>query len=255
MSYYKLGLLLLSLFFSFSSNAQDKIIRVALASSLMPAMEEIKRAFESENDVQLDLIPGASGTLTNQILHGAPYDIFISANEKYGQLLDEQGFLAGAPIILVNGALVIWSSRQMTSISNSNHAMLAEYLDSPKVKTIAIAQPGLAPYGDAAKTYLIKIGVFDQIQSKLIYGNNLTITNQYIYTKSADVVLTSLSSQIKMKSIAPKYWYSPEFETHLAHSICLLKNSRVELLKLQCFMFQPKSISIFEKYGYSLIIQ
>ncbi|SMD32515.1 molybdate transport system substrate-binding protein [Reichenbachiella faecimaris] len=234
---------------------QDVILRVAVASSLMPAMEEIKGVFESRYDITLELIPGASGTLTNQIMHGAPYDLFICANEQYGQLLFQKGFLEEPPRALVKGSLILWSDQPISNWSTDNTDTFILHAKSSDVQTIAIAQPHLAPYGDAAEAFLIETGILDQIKPKLIYGNNVSITNQYIYTHGANIVITSLASKIKLESKVPEYWYSLESDSNLVHTICRIKTKNEQSVNFQSFLLDPGTNSIFKQYGYTLIVQ
>lgn len=230
-------------------------LRVALASSLVPAMEEIKSLFESQYKIKLELIPGASGTLTNQIIHGAPYDIFISANQKYSDLLYEQELLIDTPIDFIRGSLILWSDQPLNSQPISNQDELVKHLNNPEVQTVAIAQPGLAPYGDAAQAFLLELGVYDEIKSKLIFGNNASITNQYIYTKGANIVITSLASKIKLESIIENSWYEIETNSNLIHTLCRLKNTDHKVEVLTKFLLRSESKSIFIKYGYSPIVE
>lgn len=246
-----LKLLTLITFLPFTLIAQDHKIRVAMASSLLPAMKEVKEAFESQHDIHIELIPGASGTLTNQILYGAPFDIFISANNVYSSLLQRKGLLEKEPSNWISGELVLWSKKEIQESTPLNKKkQVSNLLLSKTTQTIAIAQPNLAPYGDAAKDYLINLEVFDQIATKLIYGNNISIANQYIYTNNADVVITSLTSQIALSEKVSGFWYSIDSDTDLSHSLCLFEKPTWEANLFYEFLLNKQSLVILSSFGY-----
>ncbi|MEO9966786.1 MAG: molybdate ABC transporter substrate-binding protein [Reichenbachiella sp.] len=241
----------LPLLFPYFLIAQPPTVRVALASSLMPAIEEIKTLFESQSHVSIELIPGASGTLANQIIYGAPYDIFISANKKYTLILNQKGLLIQKPSDWVRGKLVLWSDKKIQDWSEENSAsQIGALLIHPETKSIAIAQPGLAPYGDAAKSYLNSLGLKSQIDDKLIYGNNISITNQYIYTRSANVVITSLTSKIALIDRSTGYWYPINYPAELIQTVGILQNSSPEASDFYDFLFTAPCLSILASYGY-----
>lgn len=218
-------------------------------------MEDIQASFEAKYNIRLELIPGASGTLTNQILHGAPFDVFIPADKKYSQILHDKGLLTEAPLDLIKGSLVLWSDQPITSWSDESYAPLTSHLTSSKVQTIAIAQPGLAPFGDAAKDFLQHIEAWDLIDDKIVYGNNVSITNQYIYTRGANIVITSLATKIRFKESIPNYWYEINGNSNLTHTLCLLMSGKPASNQFLNYLSEAESKSIFIEYGYMPIVQ
>lgn len=242
--------LLLFLLLALATQAQQSIVRVAAASSLMPAMKEIKQVFESKYAIEVELIPGASGTLASQVMHGAPFDLFISANKKYSQTLSDEGFCKLKPIDWIRGELVIWSDKPIENMENTvSSQQIADLLQHPDTKTIALAQPKLAPYGDAARLFMDQLGVFSQIQDKIIYGNNISITNQYIYTGAANLVFTSLASKIALSDQVGGYWYELTTTSSLIHSLCLIEptDQAQEFLK---FLQDTSNFDALRTYGY-----
>lgn len=244
------SLLIVVLSCSFSLLAQEKSIRLAVASSLMPVMKEIKVDFESKNDIKVELIPGASGTLANQLLHGAPFDLFISANKKYSQILADADLCKVAPKDWIRGELVIWSYRPIAQWNKSSASnQISNLLLDPNTKTIAMAQPNLAPYGDVAKLYLDRLGILNKIKDKIIYGNNISITNQYIYTNTAHVVFTSLASKIALTQQTNGYWYTLGQSSDLTHSLCLLTEKETAS-KFYNFLQDSNNSSLLSSFGY-----
>ena len=124
--------------------------------------------------------------LTAQIKQGAPFDIFVSADMKYPQDLFESSFSKEPPWVYALGKLVLWSKgRKLESVRSA--------LQDSGVQHIAIANPMTAPYGKAAKEVLVKYHLWDEIQPKLVFGESISQTNQFIQSGAADFGFTAKS--------------------------------------------------------------
>ncbi|NPA32001.1 MAG: molybdate ABC transporter substrate-binding protein [Aquificae bacterium] len=175
-------LFLLSFIFSFSET-----LRVACASSFRFAFEEIKKAFERTHGTKLLITYGASGHFYIQIKNGAPYDVFISANELYPKKLIEEGkAVKDSYTVFSKGILTLFT---LKNLDLSDYNVLA----SKDVGKIAIANPKHAPYGKAALAFLKNTGLYDKVKEKLVYGSNVSQAFQYVVTGGADVGLVALS--------------------------------------------------------------
>lgn len=221
----------------------SQTLRVAIASSLVPAMKELKVAFEKESEIRIELIPGASGTLTHQMMNGAPFDILISANEIYSNKLYDEG-ICSFPKKWISGQLVLWTTRPVSTDTVSLRSILNQ------VKVIAIAQPEIAPYGAAAMAFLDEYSV--DTSDRLIYGNSISITNQYIYTASADAVFTSVSSQNVLQPQSDGYWTRLDWNSKLlTHSIVINKQGATSLAgQFTDYLLSSKATAIIQSYGY-----
>lgn len=176
-------------------------LQVAVASNFTAPMKALAPLFEKETGDTLKLSFGSSGKFFAQIQHGAPFDVFLSADEKKPLALIDKGLAtADSKVIYANGALALWSA-QLPSVlpvkdvlSNASH--------------IAIANPKLAPYGQAAKETLQQLGLWETTQSKLVQGENISQTYQFVYTQNAELGFVALS-QVLAGDIKGTYWLVP----------------------------------------------
>ncbi|MFN7119741.1 MAG: molybdate ABC transporter substrate-binding protein, partial [Saprospiraceae bacterium] len=133
----------------------DKKLVVAVAANAQFAMEALKEAFEKSSDARVELVVGSSGKLTAQLLQGAPYDIFVSADMKYPDTLFRAGIAAEAPTTYAYGTLVIWTCKDINLTSG------VRVVVSNNVQKIAIANPRTAPYGEETMRVLSNLRVYD----------------------------------------------------------------------------------------------
>lgn len=181
-----IGILLAQVFcFSFAS-AGDAT--VAAASSLRPTLDRLVEAFEqSHPGDHVILVYGSSGRLTTQILHGAPFDVFMAANTEFPEQIALTQTETSSPRLYAAGQLVMWSAnRDVREIGWQG-------LLKPEVRRIAIAQPDVAPYGQRAKEALMHHGIWDQVQDKLVFGESVSQTARMALSGAADVALVAAS--------------------------------------------------------------
>ena len=171
-----------------SSSALANKITIAAAADLKFAMDEIVTAFKRANPAdRVDVIYGSSGKFNTQIREGAPYDLFFSADIAYPRELAKEGLAASEVKPYAVGRIVLWSaSRDATKMT------LASLAD-PKVARIAIANPKHAPYGKRAEEALRSAGVWDKVQPKLVYGENIAQTAQFVQSGNAQAGIIALS--------------------------------------------------------------
>jgi molybdate transport system substrate-binding protein len=193
-------------FFLFRPNSQaEQSLTIASASDLKFAMDEIAGQFRKEHPgAKVDVIFASSGKLHTQIQQGAPYDIFFSADLKYAQSLRSSGDAVTEPKLYAIGNIVMWSAtRDATALTLAS-------LTDPTIKKIAIANPEHAPYGRRAEEALRSAGIWDQIESKLVFAENVSQAAQFASTGAADVGIISLSHATN-DELASKggYWLIP----------------------------------------------
>src|ERR1041385_1673399 len=158
-----------------TNTASRDEITVAAAADLTPAFEELGREFEAATKTKVVFVFGSTGLLTRQIENGAPFDLFAAANVSYIDELDQKGLIIpDSKTIYARGRITLWTTNE-SPIRLQGIADLAR----PEVQRIAIANPDHAPYGLAAKQALQSAGVWDRVQSKLVYGDNIRQTLQY----------------------------------------------------------------------------
>tara|TARA_B100001964_G_C14117717_1_gene546883 strand:+ start:38 stop:835 length:798 start_codon:yes stop_codon:yes gene_type:complete len=191
--------------------AGDNIL-IAAASNLRFAMHEICRDFQEENSsVQAKVSYGSSGNFFAQISQGAPFDIFFSADATYPELLEKKGLTAKeTQKVYAVGKIVLW----VPKVSKVDPDKGLQAVTFSAIKKLAIANPRHAPYGRAAEESLRYYGLWEKVKGKLIYGENISQTAQFIHTGAADAGIVALSLAISPKMLDEgRYWVIPD-ESH-----------------------------------------
>ena len=198
--------LLLTCFLLLSSAAHAGKITVAAASDLKFAMDEIVSAFQKSNHGDtVDVVYGSSGKFHTQLLQGAPYDLFFSADIGFPRELAASGLAASAVKPYAVGRIVLWSAT--LDASRKTLASLAD----PKITRIAIANPKHALYGKRAEEALRAAGVWDKVEAKLVYGENIAQTAQFVQSGSAQVGIIALALALNPElSKKGGYWLIPD---------------------------------------------
>lgn len=189
-------------------------VSIAAAANLTYALQALNAAFRSADpQVRVTTSLGASGNLYAQITNGAPFDIFMSADTEYAKRVADAGF--GDPATLRTfavGRLVLWTTRPGLDLTN-----IAAAVKSPTVTRLAIAQPQTAPFGRAARAVLQKLGVWTAVQPKLVIGENISQTAQFVETGNADAGFVALSLVVSSRlarqgrwTAVPPAWYADE---------------------------------------------
>ena len=161
-------------------------VTVAAAANLIDVFQQIGPRFETQTGIHPVFSFASTAQLTRQIENAAPFDVFAAADSDHVAELDQKGLLApGSRAVYATGILALWSP-------NSRAARI-EDLTSPEVHVIAIAKPELAPYGQAAVDTLQRLHIWEQVQSKVVYGENINMAKQYGVSHNADAVFTAYS--------------------------------------------------------------
>lgn len=164
-------------------------VTVAAAADLQFAFTEIAQAYEQQTGRKVTLTFGSTGQLTQQIENGAPFDLLAAANIQYVKdLADKHLVLPDSIALYAQGRIVIAVNRR-----SGVTATTLEDLLSSSIKHVAIANPAHAPYGVAAQQALQSVGVWDKLQDKLVFGENVRQTLQYVQTGDAEAGIISLS--------------------------------------------------------------
>lgn len=177
---------MLSLLF-LSSSVWAADLTIAAASSYRPLLTELATEFEQREGVSLRLVFGSSGKLATQIQHGAPYDLYFSADNNYLQHIQQAGYLSNDVIIDGYGQLVLWSA-DAGILPES-----IEQLSEMKSVTLAIAQPRHAPFGKAAMQVLESYQLDAAVEGQLVYAENVAQAAQMAASGAADMAFVALS--------------------------------------------------------------
>lgn len=170
--------------------ANKPAINVAAASDLKPALDKIKANYEAESGQKVDVTYGSSGLLARQVEQGAPIDIFISASTVYIDELENKNLLRGRDrMTLAYGRLALIFGGE-TKGKNLND------LVGGSVERIAIANPQHAPYGAAARDALTNVKLWDRVENKMVYGDNVAQAFQYLSSGDVNAAIVALSHAI-----------------------------------------------------------
>lgn len=240
-----------ALSFPLFSSAQQRELRIAVASDLKFAMTELASAYEKQSGVKLNLTFGSSGNFYAQIQNGAPFDIFFSADSNYPHKLSEAGLiLPNSSYDYAIGRLVLWS-RSDAKIDPAKSGWNS--LLDPGVQKIAIANPQHAPYGRAAVAALRTSGLYDQVKDKLVIGENISQASQFVQSGSAQVGILSMSLALAPPLRSGKYWEIPRTQYFpLIQSAVVLKRTDQKDLALSFmeFVSSPSGTKILEEFGF-----
>jgi molybdate transport system substrate-binding protein len=227
---------------------QAQTVRVAAASSLRYVLEEIKVKYLEQNPHStIEISLGASGALAQQIIHGAPFDFFISADARFTRKVKEEGCTTGQISTYGSGKLVLWSNTLDVSKG-------MDILIDKRVHRIALAKPEIAPYGEAAVECLKYYRLYDKLHSKIIYADNISQAAQFAETGNAEAALVAyaLVAGPELKNKGTCYIPDPKSYDPVEQTCVLLKNSlgNREALKFMNFVLSNTCKPLFEKYGF-----
>lgn len=225
--------------------AAGATVKIAVASNFTAPMREIATRFQEISGHRAVVSYGSTGKLYTQILHGAPFQVFLSADQERPKLLHQAG-RSEQPRTYAIGKLVLWSN-DPTRIDDQR-ALLAD-----SVHRIAIANPKTAPYGVGAMQVLKVLDTPPAIRKKLVRGDNIAQTYQFVMTGNAQLGFVALSqvSQNNTGSswIPPQSLYEP-----LRQDAVLLQNAsdNPAALAFMTFLYSPEAQSIAQQYGYGV---
>jgi molybdate transport system substrate-binding protein len=238
------------LFFSLSVSAQT--IRIAAASDLQFVLPDLADQYEKQTGVKLAITYGSSGNFFAQIQNGAPFDLFLSADMEYPCKLIDAG-LADSKFVQVyaTGVLILW----LPPDSPLDPAAGLKTLLDPRIQKIAIANPEHAPYGRAAIEAMRSAGLSDQLKSKLVFGENIAQTAQFVQSGSAQAGLIALSLALSPALNSGKRWIVPtDLYSHIDQGLVILKSSpnKDAARSFLTFFYSLKARATFEHNGYSM---
>lgn len=234
--------------------AQPAPLTVAAAADLSPALRELAADFEKRTGTKVALVFGSSGNLATQIEHGAPYDMFFSADTDYPHQLEAKDLIApGSLHRYAIGKLVLFASKD-SPLDLKGLGMRA--LIDPSVHKIAIANPQHAPYGRAAMAAMKRAGLYPRIAQKLVLGENVSQAAQFVLSGNAQIGIVPLSLALAPGMAgASKYWELPDGSyPPIEQAVVILKGvkERPAAEKFLDFVKSPDAAAILRGYGFQL---
>lgn len=249
MKVFKMLFIACSLLFATTAHAEK--IAIAAAADLKFAMDEIITEFKkSRPGNELEVIYGSSGKFHTQIQQGAPYDLYFSADIGFPRELAKSGFAASQVTPYAVGRIVLWSAEMDAS------KMTLSTLGDPNIKRIAIANPKHAPYGKRAEEALRASGLWDRVQPKLVFGENIAHTAQFVQTGNAQVGIIALSLALN-PALSKKggYYLIPDrLHEPLEQGYIITKRGAGNPLAKQfaAYMASKQARTVMRKYGFVL---
>lgn len=233
-------------------HAQQPII--AAASDLKFALEEIAKAYQSETGKAVKLTMGSSGTFATQIRNGAPFQMFLSADEDYVFKLRADGFARNDGDLYAIGRIVLMAPTGSPLKVDGELKGLGEALKAAKITRFAIANPEHAPYGRRAEEALRHAKLWESVQPKLVLGENISQAAQFAMSGSAQggIIALSLAKAPEMAklgsyAVIPEDWHQP-----LRQRMVLLKTADAATEAFYRYMQQPAARAIMRRYGFAL---
>ena len=240
--------LLFAALWPFTAGANE--VSVAVAANFTAPMKAIAEVFAAATGHQATLSFGSSGKFYAQITNGAPYEVFLSADQEKPQSLEEAGeVVPGSRFTYSLGALALWSA-------DSDIAVNADTLEAGDINKLAIANPKLAPYGAAALEVMDKLGVRESLAARLIQGENIAQTYQFVSSGNARLGFVALSQVYADGAITSgSAWIVPDnLYTPIRQDAVLLLKGRDNpaAVALLDFLKGPQARKIMISYGYRL---
>ena len=234
-----------------AANAWAGEAQVAVAANFAAPMQKIAQAFEQDTGHKLRVSVGSTGGFYAQIKNGAPFEVLLAADDETPLKIEQEGLaVKGSRFTYATGRLVLWS-KQAGVVDDK-----AEVLLQQRFERLAIANPKLAPYGLAAAEVLSKAGLWQSVQPKLVMGDNIGQTYQFVATGNAPLGFVALSQVwADGKLVQGSGWLVP---AHLHNpirqdAVCLLKGLDNEAAKaLLNYLRSDKAKAVIRAHGYEL---
>lgn len=237
------------------SIVRAEILTVAAAADLKFALEDCLTVFRAEHPgIDIKTSYGSSGILCAQIANGAPFDLFLSADRKYPETLLVGGHaVEGALFPYAVGRLAVWVPGE--SPIDVEHLGM-EALKLPAAARVAVANPNHAPYGQAAVAAMKSMGVYEAVKSKLVFGENIAQTAQFVESGAADIGIVSLSLAVAPPLAGKgRYWKVPleAFPRMEQAGVVLAKaENPAAARELAAFLQSATGREILKKFGFLL---
>lgn len=226
----------------------QSVVKIAAAANLRYALSEIEAVYESKfDDVDLQINYGASGTFYQQIINGAPYDLFLSADDILPSKLKDVGLTTSESYLYACGKLALYGLR-----SDLDGCGLS-ILEQPDLGRISIANPRTAPYGTRSVEILKSLGLWESLERRIVYGDSIAQAAQFAMTGNCEVGFVALSlllnPEVELKGsyyIIPEQMYEP-----IAQAGIVLKEGAAD--DFFEYMLSPECREFWDRYGYSTV--
>ncbi len=225
---------------------------VAAAASLQLAMRDMAVAFTAKTGRKVEIAFGSSGNFVRQIQQGAPYEMFLSADEEFVDILVEAGLTQGRGDLYALGRLALIIPKNSRLKADGTLSDLRAALSDGRLKRFAIANPKHAPYGRRAAEALRHAALWDEIEERLVFGENVAQAAQFATSGNADggiiahaLALTPSLSQASTFALIPDDWHTP-----LRQRMVLLSGAGEATATFYNFVMSPEGRAILDRFGF-----
>lgn len=224
---------------------------IVVAANMKPAMDEIYQQYKATTGQEFRIIYGASGNLTRQIQQGAPFNLFVSADENFPLILSKEGFTTDDGKVYAIGRLAMIANKGKGIKLSLKEVDLKKIIIS--ANKVALAKPEIAPYGKAAVEFLTKVGLINLAKGKFAYGENISSATNFVVVGAADVGFTAYSLAIsKEVSKDSSYILIPEtMHQPIRQRMVLLKNPPQSVVDFYNYMQSNQVKEIIKVHGYA----
>lgn len=228
---------------------QAETLTIAVASNFAPTAKQIAADFTAQTGHEIRFSSGSTGKLHTQVMHGAPYDIFLAADSQSPRMLEESGEgVTGTRFTYARGVLVLWSIAEQASCSF--------HFDDLGQARLAIANPTTAPYGRAAREFLELTGSWERISAQVVYGENVAQALHFAATSNARyaIIAKSQSLEAKLPAATCVRHIPEETYTALKQDAILLQRAADNPVAMQFLQYlqEPATRDTIRRMGYGV---
>lgn len=227
---------------------------IAAAANIKFALDKIAANFTQDTGQRVRISYGSSGNLVAQIRHGAPFELFLSADDKYIYQLHKLGVTTSDGELYAIGRLALAAPKTSALALDPQLEGLKTMLQQGHLQRFAIANPDHAPYGERAREYLEHLGMWQQVQSHLIFGENVSQAAQFALSGSTDggIVALSLAMAPQFQAVGHYVALPSEWHTPLNQRMVLTEKAGDTAKLFYDYLQQAKSRAVFTEFGFGL---
>ncbi|HEY0886988.1 MAG TPA: molybdate ABC transporter substrate-binding protein, partial [Ramlibacter sp.] len=225
-------------------------VGVAAASDLKFALDELAGGFRRETGVAVQVTFGSSGQFAQQIRHGLPVDVYLSADENYVFQLADAGLTQGRGVVYAHGRVAVIVPKSSPVVFEPGLASLRTAL--PGMRAFAIANPAHAPYGRAAQQALERLGLWPAVHGKLVLGENVAQATQYVTSGAAQAGITALSLALapEVASLTRSLVLPADLHAPMRQRMVLLRRAGRDAAAFYQFLQGPAARATLQRYGF-----
>ncbi len=227
---------------------------IAAASDLNYALQKAAELFMRDSGRQIKLTFGSSGNFARQIMQGAPFEVFLSADEGYIRTLDDRGLTEGGGTLYAVGRVALFVPAGSPVMADADLKDIQAAISDGRLKRLAMANPDHAPYGRAAREVLMRAGIWNGIKGRLALGENASQAAQFTITGAAEagIIPYSLALAPAMAGRGSFVLLKEEWHAPLRQRMVLIRGAGDTARRFYAFMQQQPARAIFERYGFVL---